>query len=125
MKNKFLLFLTLFLATLTMAFAQEDIKAIKKAAKKGDQIAQYKMGECFFKGEGEKQNYKKALDWYNKSAQQGNADACFQIAICYKNGYGVEKIILMVLREEAGTMAKQWNGIANPPIKVMGQPRQS
>ena len=40
-------------------------------------------------GRGVKQDYKKAIEWYEKSANQGNTKAQFNLGIMYANGQGV------------------------------------
>ncbi len=42
-------------------------------------------------GEGVNQDYSKALEWSRKSAEQGNADAQFNLGYCYMKGIGVEQ----------------------------------
>jgi uncharacterized protein len=37
-------------------------------------------------GRGVKQDYKKAIEWYEKSANQGNTKAQFNLGIMYANG---------------------------------------
>jgi len=36
-------------------------------------------------------NFKQAIIWFTKAAQQGNANAQSQLGICYYLGFGVEK----------------------------------
>ena len=38
-----------------------------------------------------KQDYAKAVKWYQKAAQQGNVNAMRNLARCYRRGRGVEK----------------------------------
>ncbi len=40
---------------------------------------------------GVQQDYKKALKWYRKAAEQGNALAQANLGVMYRNGYGVEQ----------------------------------
>ena len=42
-------------------------------------------------GEGVVQNYEKAFEWYSKAANQGNAQAQYNLGSLYHNGQGVEK----------------------------------
>lgn len=53
-------------------FAQE-VAQYKDLAEKGDELAQFKLGECYSNGRGVEQDYAKAVYWYTKSAEQGNA----------------------------------------------------
>jgi TPR repeat protein len=43
----------------------------------------------YFNGEGVPQDYKEALKWHRKAADQGNANAQYNIAVAYAKGQGV------------------------------------
>lgn len=68
----------------------------QKAADKGMTEAQYKLGQCYFNGEGVKEDKEKAFRLYIK-ASEGNKDyegypkAQNKLAICYMYGYGTSK----------------------------------
>lgn len=49
------------------------------------------LGKCFDEGIGTAQNYKEAVNWYTKSAEQDNAKACNNLGNCYLHGKGVKK----------------------------------
>ena len=52
----------------------------------------FEQGEDYFLGRnGKSKDYAKAVEWYNKAAEQGNADAMIRLAECYEEGYGVAK----------------------------------
>ena len=38
-----------------------------------------------------KKNLKKAVEWWTKAAEQGDATAQYNLGVCYENGDGVEK----------------------------------
>ena len=63
------------------------IEKLKVAAEKGHKKAQYRLGFCYDKGKGVKEDDAKAFQWYSKSAAQGYAKAQYQLGQCYKNGY--------------------------------------
>ena len=42
-------------------------------------------------GQGVKQDYFKAVEWYQKAADQGHAAAQYNLGIMYKNGLGVKQ----------------------------------
>jgi uncharacterized protein len=47
---------------------------------------------CYENGlEGVPQSYKDAVLWYRKAAEQGDAAAQNNLAVCYENGEGVPK----------------------------------
>ena len=46
-----------------------------KKAEAGDAKAQYYLGRCYYKGDGVAQDYKEAVKWFTKSAEQGNDSA--------------------------------------------------
>lgn len=64
---------------------------LKAAAEKGHKKAQYRLGRCYDKGRGTKEDDKQAVAWYEKSAKQDYAKAVYQLGKCYKDGEGVEK----------------------------------
>jgi TPR repeat protein len=37
------------------------------------------------------QSYSKAAKWYRLAAEQGDADAQYNLGVCYDNGHGVEQ----------------------------------
>ena len=69
---------------------KQDIKKAEKlfraSAKQGFYMGQYNLGYLLYsRGE-----YKKAIKWFKKSANQEYAEACNYIGIMYENGEGVE-----------------------------------
>ncbi|GHT32760.1 hypothetical protein AGMMS49592_0010 [Endomicrobiia bacterium] len=50
------------------------IDQIKKA-EQGFAEAQYNLGVMYYKGEGVKQDYKEAIKWFKKAAEQGHSGA--------------------------------------------------
>ena len=64
-----------------------------KKAEAGDAVAQYDLGGNYFFGvglpKGVTQDYKEAVKWYTKSAEQGNKMAQSFLGICYYLGNGV------------------------------------
>lgn len=57
----------------------------------GDSISQFNIGLIYFYGNGETQNYAKALIWFGKAAVQGDVEAQFNLGLMYKQGRGVEQ----------------------------------
>ena len=58
-------------------------------AEAGDANAQFLLGLQFANGDGVKQDYAKAHDWYGKAAAQGHTGAQNNIGVLYLNGHGV------------------------------------
>ena len=61
-------------------------KWLLKAAEKGDSDAQNDVGVAYAKGEGVSASAIKAVEWYEKSAKQGNAYALSNLAYRYYSG---------------------------------------
>ena len=69
----------------------DDADKYRQAAEQGDAEAQFKLGLCYYKGEGVPQNYAEAVKWYRKAAGQGYAQAQYNLGECYHKGEGVPK----------------------------------
>ena len=63
---------------------------LKSAAEKGHKKAQYRLGYCYDKGKGVKEDDEKAFYWYAKAAAQNHAKAQYQLGRCYKKGEGTK-----------------------------------
>ena len=68
---------------------KEAVPKLQAAADKGHRKAQYRLGRCYDKGYGVKENDQKAFELYQKSAKQDYAKAMFQLGKCYMKGKGV------------------------------------
>ena len=65
-----------------------------EAAEQGDAEAQYQVGYSYYVGKnGINKDYDKAVEWFRKSADQGNPNAQRRLGVCYENGYGVKRDI--------------------------------
>lgn len=64
-----------------------------RAAKQGDWYGQLLVADCFFEGDGVKQDYVEAVKWYELAATNPNEwnHAALQLAQCYREGLGVKK----------------------------------
>jgi TPR repeat protein len=49
------------------------------------------LGQCYAEGIGVAKNQLEAVKWFRKAAEQGNADAQYNLGCCYYDGKGVEK----------------------------------
>ena len=54
-------------------------------------MAQCNLGGMYDKGIGVKQDYKEAVAWYRKAAEQGHAKAQFNLGTMYDKGQGVKQ----------------------------------
>ena len=62
----------------------EEEKRLRKVMKQGNADAQYNLGMCYEKGDGVKENIKKAMDLYQSSAIQGYSKAQCRLGFFYK-----------------------------------------
>jgi len=51
----------------------------------------YMLGDMYEYGKGAPKDYMKAVKWFRKAAEQGNANAQFDLGVMYFNGQGVPK----------------------------------
>ncbi|NQV57159.1 MAG: sel1 repeat family protein [Rhodospirillales bacterium] len=70
---------------------RKAFKLFSRAAGQGHIAAQYALGRLYAKGQGVRQDYARAAQWYLKSAGLGfNPDAEFSLGDLYFDGRGVE-----------------------------------
>jgi TPR repeat protein len=86
----------------------EADKWFRLAAAQGNAQAEESVGQLYFSGRGETQDYAQAVAWFRKAAEQGNKWAQQRLAQMYREGKGVA-----VDLEEA----RRWNTLAahSPP----------
>ena len=80
--------------TLFLKAAQGDAKSFNSLYREAwnrNVWAQYRLGICYERGIGIKQNLPLAAEWYGAAAQAGLADAQFSLAECYLSGMGVKQ----------------------------------
>ena len=53
--------------------------------------AQNRLGVCYEYGTGVEKDEQRAVELYQKAAEQGDATAQFNLEVCYENGTGVAK----------------------------------
>ena len=63
----------------------------RKAAEKGDAVAQNNLGRCYFDGFGVDKDYHEAVMWYSKAAEKGNTIAQINLGGCYFHGNVLDK----------------------------------
>ena len=64
-------------------------KEYQALADQGDTKAMITLGMMYHTGEGTKQEYTKAMDWYLKAYAKKNGDALNNIGVMYRDGLGV------------------------------------
>jgi uncharacterized protein len=81
-----------------------------KKAEAGDAVAQWSLGSCYKYGNGVKINKEESLGWYTKSAEQGNAEAQYELRnyYCIKANEYVRTTDNLPLIEEARKTANEW-----------------
>ena len=67
------------------------MKWYRLSADQAHPIAQYRLGEMYYNGDGVPQDYKKALKWFRLAADQGDSDAQGIIGQMYAHGLGVPR----------------------------------
>ncbi len=76
------------LSTQTENVKNELMQAEEKANKAEEAAdAQYRKGLSFY----EQQDYTKAVEWFQKAANQGDASAQCYLGFCYEKGHGVQQ----------------------------------
>lgn len=66
---------------------KEEIEELILYAKAGDKELQDDIGIYYYA----EQDYKQAVYWFTKAAEQGSAIAQYNLGMCYYYGHGVKK----------------------------------
>ena len=67
-----------------------DLKKLEAKAVQGDAFSQFQLGSHYcYRGAGAQPDYTKAIKWYRLAAEQGDADAQYELAVLYESGEGV------------------------------------
>ena len=76
----------------------DSMAIILEKAKNGDAAAQNTVGVWYYTGKDSiRQDYREAVTWWARAAQQDNADAIGNMAMCYQLGRGVERDSAMAM----------------------------
>lgn len=78
-------------STAPMPPARIGPQSLRVAAARGNAAAQFEIGSRYAKGNGIKQDYGKAFEWYSRAAAQSLAPAQYRLAALYERGRGVKK----------------------------------
>ena len=65
-------------------------KQFRPLAESGDRVAQNYLGVQYYLGLGVKQDWRRALHWYEKAAEQGEPRAQLNCGLMFQNGYGTD-----------------------------------
>ena len=68
---------------------EEVVNLYRREADQGSDDAQWRLGECYAKGDGVPADKAEAVNWYRKAADQGHYLAQWRLGECYANGIGV------------------------------------
>lgn len=71
--------------------AAKAVELYRKAAEKGNDYAQYRLGECYIEGDGVKADEREGFRWCLRAAWQGIDEARYNVGVYYYNGIGVAK----------------------------------
>ncbi|KAF9305894.1 hypothetical protein BGZ74_008457 [Mortierella antarctica] len=70
----------------------ESLSQVLKAARRGDQDAQFQLGMMYLSGEGGAiKDEAEAVEWYRMAAQQGHRASQHRLGLLYEAGQGVEQ----------------------------------
>ena len=92
---------------------ERAVSYFKKSAEFGNAKAQRMLGDCYFWGEGIREDKREAVKWYRLAAEQGDAEAQRILGDCYFWGEGIredkqEAVKWYRLAAEQGNAEAQW-----------------
>ncbi|ENW3401566.1 sel1 repeat family protein [Neisseria gonorrhoeae] len=80
-----------------------DFRENLQAAEQGNAAAQFNLGVMYENGQGVRQDYVQAVQWYRKASEQGDAQAQYNLGLMYYDGRGVRQDLVL---------AQEWLGKA-------------
>ncbi|HFC3018072.1 TPA: tetratricopeptide repeat protein [Neisseria gonorrhoeae] len=80
-----------------------DFRENLQAAEQGNAAAQFNLGVMYENGQGVRQDYVQAVQWYRKASEQGDAQAQYNLGLMYYDGRGVRQDL---------AFAQEWLGKA-------------
>ena len=108
--------LCIFLAVFTISIYGQNHKNAadyRTDAINGNAIAQFYLGQSYFRGWGIKPDTIQAVYWWRKSAEQGNPAAQNNMGAAYSNGWGN--------LTQNKTMKRLLSGIKKPPNTIIAR----
>lgn len=70
--------------------SQSTMVSLQHAADRGDAQAQFRLGECYYDGDGVEEDVPQAVSWYNNAAAQGHMMAQYRLGTLYKEAEEVD-----------------------------------
>mgnify|MGYP000510880411 CR=1 FL=1 len=70
---------------------ERAVSYFKKSAEFGNAKAQRMLGDCYFWGEGIREDKREAVKWYRLAAEQKNSEARWRLGSCYYFGTGIRE----------------------------------
>ena len=92
---------------------ERAVSCFKKSAEFGNAKAQRMLGDCYYVGEGIREDKQEAVKWFRLAAEQGDAEALFCLGGSYYFGEGIredkrEAVKWFRLAAEQKNSAAQW-----------------
>ena len=92
---------------------ERAVSCFKKSAEFGNAKAQRMLGDCYYVGEGIREDKQEAVKWFRLAAEQGDAAAQRMLGACYYVGEGIredkrEAVKWFRLAAEQEDAAAQW-----------------
>jgi TPR repeat protein len=79
------------------------VRLLEPLARDGDPVAQLRLGQLYYHGHGVRESDTLALQWFDRAARQGLADAQFHVGNMYAYGLAAAPP-----GDDAGRLAAQW-----------------
>lgn len=73
----------------SLSNAHETVKVLRRAAERGDVLAQSRLGSALAEGKGVRRDAREAVKWYRAAAEHGCAPAHHGLGAMYARGEGV------------------------------------
>ena len=70
---------------------ERAVSCFKKSAEFGNAKAQRMLGDCYYVGEGIREDKREAVKWFRLAADQGDAEAQRMLGVCYYVGEGIRE----------------------------------
>ena len=70
---------------------ERAVSCFKKSAEFGNAKAQRMLGDCYYVGEGIREDKQEAVKWFRLAAEQGDAETQWRLGACYYVGEGIRE----------------------------------